>query len=115
MLREQQLKMQFQTFQTNSMTANEKKILTALLTRIKTLEAENRQHHKTFAVLVESEGMTTARIAAIERFVREMAIKSYGDTPETAEFCQLIEKYFHQKFAQIKKFKAPPPSSLASN
>jgi hypothetical protein len=55
--------------------------------------------------LVESDLANTARIAAIERFARELAIKSLGDTPDTASFCKLIDKYFHQKLAEIKSFK----------
>jgi hypothetical protein len=60
----------------------------------------------TLKKLIDSDLMTTARIAAIEKFVRELAIQALGDTPETADFCKTIDKEFHKKLAEIKNFKA---------
>ena len=47
----------------------------------------------------------TARIAAIEKFVRELAIQALGESPETASFCKTIDRDFHAKLAEIKNFK----------
>jgi hypothetical protein len=86
------------------MTTNE--TIVKLTDRIAKLEGENRLHHNTAEKLVESDLMSTARIAAIERFVRELAMESLGDTPETANLCKNIDKYFHQKLKEIKNFKS---------
>ena len=88
---------------------------TELIDRIAKLESANKTHQNTFEKLVESDLMTTARIAAIEKFVKELALESLGDTMETNAFCTDIDKYFHQKLAEIKKFKGGAPSSPASN
>jgi hypothetical protein len=53
--------------------------------------------------LIENAIMNTARIAAIERFVQDLATRALGDSPETAAYCKRINKYFHQSLAKIKK------------
>lgn len=77
----------------------------ALLERIEKLEAENKSHHETFAKLVQSGMMDTARIAALEELVKDLAMQSLGDTPETADLLKRLNQYFTRKLAEIKKFK----------
>jgi hypothetical protein len=80
-------------------------IPTALLERIEKLEADNKSHHATFAELVDSCMMDGARIAALERLLRDVALEALGDTPETAGILNRLDRYFHQKLAEIKNFK----------
>jgi hypothetical protein len=78
----------------------------ALLARIEKLEADNKSHHETFAKLVDSGLMDAARIAAIERVLLDVAMEALGDTKDTADLVKRVDKYFHQKLAEIKNFKA---------
>ena len=43
--------------------------------------------------LIESDKMTKAKIAVIEKFVRDLAIESLGDTSETKTFCERINTH----------------------
>ena len=51
--------------------------------------------------LAERANETILRMTAVEAFVRELAIRTLGDTPETAALCQRIDTCYKESLEQF--------------
>lgn len=68
------------------------------------MKSNGHPDHQAKAIkkLIESDIANTARIAALERLVGDIAIEALGDSPDTASILKRITPYFHQKLKEIK-------------
>ena len=57
--------------------------------------------------LAERANETILRMSAVEAFVRDLAVKTLGDTPETAALCERIDACYKESLREFLATRKP--------